>query len=119
MTKEKEKLERIPKLRYAREQFRNAMYSLTETGSQREQVISAYRNNIIHIREQDVPEIGKELKVLKKNLTHVSPRSIEGSVKATVTAMTDSDVIKIIQDIIDLYDKIAAEWASINSRPEV
>jgi len=114
MTKGKNTIQRIPKLRYAHEQFSNAMYSLTGAGPQRERLINAYINSIIHIREENVPEIAEELAELKKKLTHVPPRGIEGSVQATVNAMSDSDVATIIEDIIDLYEKIAAEWGSID-----
>ena len=92
---------------YAWEKFHMAMHSLAGPGSQRERLVNAYVYNIIHVKPEEVPaEIQDELRQFEHDITRVEAKGGEGSVQATVSAMDDSEVNRMIERIISMHDTI-------------
>lgn len=92
---------------YAWEKFHMAIHSLVRPGSQRERLVNAYVYNIIHVEPEQVPaEIQDELREFEENITGVEAKGDEGSVQATVNAMDEAEVDRMIRRIISMYDTI-------------
>lgn len=92
---------------YAWEKFHKAIHSLAGPGTQRERLLNAYVYNIIHVEPEKVPaEIQDELRQFERDITRVEAKGSEGSVQATVNAMDDTEVNRMIKRIISMYDTI-------------
>jgi hypothetical protein len=57
--------------------------------------------------EQVLEAIRDEFLRLRNDITRVAPKGDEGSLKATVSSMEDSEVSSVIERIMDMYDTIA------------
>lgn len=57
-------------------------------------------------------ELQEHFEELKKELTKVEGSGNEGGVAATIKCMSDEELEKIAEKILDLYDTIATEYCS-------
>jgi hypothetical protein len=104
------------KSRYAREKFYNAIRTLAVGhGDVRSRLKHAYLYNLIHIREEHLPEkFHKDLNWIKKKMTSKGPylgtdnRIIKGSVKWTMSCIRNTTGGKIADKIFDI-------WAGLES----
>ena len=96
-------------LRYAEEIFFEAVRVLAAGGTLKSRLVPA-AHYLIRLRENHFPDEehlrGKFLEVLRK-LTEVRPESAEGSIQASVFAMSEEEESQVSEKIVSIYAYLA------------
>jgi hypothetical protein len=89
------------------ESFHLAMLELTGTESQRERLISAYKSNLMRLSKKNVPvELRSEFAKMVLELERRPAKYNECTIKNTVDAMDEKEVVAMINSIIRMYDAV-------------
>jgi hypothetical protein len=88
---------------YAREKFTAGLFILAEgQGGLRQRLVDAYVDQVHHTRpeKQLPPAVSQRIEALRRRMTSVAQKGEEGSIAATVAAMTDDDVVGAVHEIV-------------------
>jgi hypothetical protein len=87
---------------YAREKFTAGLNILAGEGPVRQRLLDAYTEQVHHARsdKQVPPPMSKRIEALNQRMTRVAPKGEEGSIAATVAAMTDDEVVAAAHEIV-------------------
>lgn len=92
---------------YAWEKFHLAMHCLAGAGSQRERLVGAYVYNLIHLKAEDLPsDIQDEFRKLGRDISRQAATGNEGTVQATVDALGDEEVDRMVKSILSMHDTV-------------
>ena len=70
-------------------------------------MVGAVVYSLIHLKPDDLPEeIRADFKQLMESLSRVKPEGDEGSVKATVNAMSEEEVQSMVDKIVSMHDTV-------------
>jgi hypothetical protein len=87
--------------------FHLAMYALTSAEPQRERLLRAYRLHLSPLSPKDIPaEVRDEFIALSRRITREHGGPGECSVKKTVEAAEEREVVSMINSIIKMYDAV-------------
>ncbi len=91
---------------YAWYKFHKAVRSLAFARTQKKAwLASDYVTRILLLQAQDLPEpIRPEFQRFQRDMTMIQGQNVEGSLRATVKAMSEAEVIKMILRLISLHD---------------
>jgi hypothetical protein len=86
---------------YAREKFTAGVHMLAEGQEDvRRGLIDAYVEASHGRRDKQLPPaMAKRIEALHQRMTRVTPKGEEGSIAATVAAMTDEEVVEAVHEI--------------------
>lgn len=87
---------------YAREKFTDGLDILAEwPGDIRQGLVDAYQDEVSHARSDKrlPPAIARRINALHRRMTRVAAEGEEGSIAATVKAMTDAEVVAAVDEI--------------------
>jgi hypothetical protein len=87
---------------YAREKFTDGLDILARwPGDIRQGLLDAYQDEVSHARsdKQVPPAIARRIEALHRRMTSVAGKGEEGSIAATVKAMTDAEVVAAVDEI--------------------
>lgn len=94
-------------MNYAWEKFHVAIGSLTGARSQRARLVGAYAYSLIHLKPDDLPkEIREQFRQFQHDMTRVPAKGDEGSIQATVDAMDDEEVQRMVDAIVSMHDTV-------------
>ncbi|MES2535873.1 MAG: hypothetical protein V4632_08375 [Pseudomonadota bacterium] len=89
------------------ESFHFAMLELAGADSQRERLIKAYKSNLMRLAKKNVPvELRSEFTRLVQEIERRPAKYNECTVKNTVDAMDEKEVVAMINSIIRMYDAV-------------
>lgn len=93
---------------YGWEKLHLAVHSLAGALSQKERLVHAIGNSLIHITpENDLPaELRDEFKEFMTGITSVEVIGNEGRVRATVDSLDEIEMNRAIEKIISFYDAV-------------
>jgi hypothetical protein len=108
-------------LQYIAEKLFDAIETLAlHPGPVKDRLLWAYRDSVSKIKlfANDLPVESRNLfNRIDAAMTKVSPVGDEGSIAATISAMSEADAKKLIQDVILLLWEVSSELA-IQSRQQ-
>lgn len=93
---------------YVWEKLYTAVHGLvTSEKSLQERLIDAYIYSVMRLNEDDFPEnLKEEYRQFHDDITKVASVGDEGTVRATVNAMGNSEASRMIEKILSMYDRI-------------
>jgi hypothetical protein len=94
---------------YAREKFTAGLHILAEgQGDRRQRLVDAYVEQVGHAEpdKQLPPAMAKHIEALHVRMTSVAQKGEEGSVAATVAAMSDEEVGAAVEEILSIALKL-------------
>jgi hypothetical protein len=100
-------------LDYAYEKFLNAVLGMAQSRKKlRERIEDAYVYNIIHIRDEDLPDdCLDDLRALKTMVTCRPARHPgEGTVRATTQQMSWQNLDEAARLIVSIFDRVSAAY---------
>lgn len=103
---------------YASYKFHKAIRSLAlAAGHKREWLASDYVTRILMLNPDDLPEATRcEFRQFQQDMIPPLSRSVKDAHRATVKAMSESEVIKTILRILVLHESIKCHGEQIDSR---
>ena len=92
---------------YAREKLRATVISLAESeGALRQRLLDAYTSQGDRTPAVDggtyAPDLADRIRALHKQLTRIPAVAGEGTIEATIMAVTDDEIRQVVHEIIDL-----------------
>jgi hypothetical protein len=96
---------------YALSQFHRALQALEGDEEQRKQWLeSSYMLQILHLQDHDFPRhLSEEFTNFKRDLTRIRGVELDGTLTATVSAMSDAEIARMIERIFGLYKALKLE----------
>ena len=96
-------------MQYHADRFHAAVRVLAGAGSIKQRLVSAYRDNLDDIHEDDMPPpVQADFAALRERLHRVTPLNGEGAVCATVRKMSSAEASCCAVSLLSLYRAMIA-----------
>ena len=99
-------------LNYAFEKLNLAVSTLIGQGDQRTRLFNALISNVLRVTAEDFPnrEVRDEFEAFMKSVSRVPARADEGTIRATVDQMDESEVDSACEKIFEFYTYVCEEY---------